>query len=216
MLLEDRCVFTPTFKKGVFSITASTTFHEQDESEYVLSVYHKPTNTTLFSKTISNKQEIRLYRAALGAFSTKDLILYIHNNNPDVREDIASIQLSDLMFETGFGGVIKNNVFYFVRKLKTPEFNQFRAEDYGCPFFQRTEEQQIDCLRDKLNTHRLPNYFYKNMESIGPAFSGLHTSLEDIIQNEDRAKKEAERLAIEELVENALSGQGWGSGNGPY
>ena len=216
MLLEDRCVFTPTFKKGVFSITASTTFHEQDESEYVLSVYHKPTNTTLFSKTISNKQEIRLYRAALGAFSTKDLILYIHNNNPEVREDIASIQLSDLMFETGFGGVIKNNVFYFVRKLKTPEFNQFRAEDYGCPFVQRTKEQQIDCLRDTLNTHRLPSYFYKNMESIGPAFSGLHTSLEDIIKSEDRAKKEAERLAIEELVENALSGQGWGSGNGPY
>ncbi|PNQ53976.1 hypothetical protein C1141_18365, partial [Vibrio agarivorans] len=216
MLLEDKCVFTPTFKKGVFSITASMTLHEQDESVYTLSIYHKPTNTTLFNRAISKKQEIRLYKAALGSFSIDDLILYIHNNNSEVREDIASIQLTDLMFDTGFGGVIKNNVFYFVKKLETPKFNQFRAEDYGCPFVSRTTEQQVECLRDTLNTYRLPNYFYKNMESIGPVFSGLHTSLENIIENEDLLRKEAERLAIEKLMENALSGRGWGSGNGPY
>jgi hypothetical protein len=216
MLLEDKCVFTPSFSLSSFSITASTTFSSQDQYDYQFSVYHKPTNTTLLTKDISSKQEITFYRSALGAFSPDDLVLYISNTNPEVRSDIAAIQISDKLFTYGFGGVIKNNTVYFVKKLQTPEFNRFRAEEFGCTLVSRTEQQQIDCLQTKLETYDLPQYFYKKMESIGPIPPGIQTTLEGVIEAEDNRQKEAERKIIEHSIENALSGHGWGHSGGPY
>ena len=216
MLLEDKCVFTPSFSLGSFSITASTTFSSQDQYDYQFSVYHKPTNTTLLTKSISSKQEIIFYRSALGAFSPEDLILYISNTNPEVRSDIAAIQISNKLFKYGYGGVIKNNTVYFVKKLLTPEFNRFRAEEFGCTLVSRTEEQQIDCLQTKLETYDLPDYFYKNMESIGPVPHDTQTTLEDVIEAEDNRQKEAEKKVIEQSIANALSGHGWGPSGGLY
>ncbi|PNQ48515.1 hypothetical protein C1141_21990, partial [Vibrio agarivorans] len=68
MLLEDKCVYTPSFDRNSFSITASTTFGEQDKHNYFISIFHKPTDTTIFLQSIYKKQEVVIYRSSLEAF----------------------------------------------------------------------------------------------------------------------------------------------------
>ena len=101
-------------------------------------------------------------------------------------------------------------------RLPTPEFNRFRAEEFGCTLVGRTEEQQIDCLQTKLETYDLPDYFYKNMDSIGPIPPGTQTTLEDVIEAEDNRRKEEEKKIIEQSIADALSGHGWGPSSELY
>ncbi|AQS39744.1 hypothetical protein Sps_04659 [Shewanella psychrophila] len=200
ILLEDKCVFTPSFNSGSLSITASTTFDVQDQYGYNISVYHKPTNSTLLTRTISNKEQITINRVALGAFNLNDMVLYIDNTNPAVKSAVAAIQVTSKLFEYDYGGVVKNNSFYFVQRLPYPEFNKFRGEEFGCTLVDRSESQQINCLERKLNSYNnLPGYFYKNMEPVAFLNPYMPISLDQILIQQEaerivREREEAEKI----------------------
>ncbi|QUM84666.1 hypothetical protein [Moritella sp. 28] len=210
MLLEDKCVYSPSFQTGKFSITASTTYGAQDQYDYEISIYHKPTNQTLMSRKVSNREEITLKYSTLAPFNLDQMVMYISSTNPATRGDIASIQLSPQIFEKQYGGVIKNNRFYFVQELPERKFYRPRGDELGCPMSPLNESQQQACLSEKFDLYNaLPDYFYQNMTPIGYIAPLPAISIEQVLQ-----QREAERLALEQqAIEDAMSGQGWGPGS---
>jgi len=208
ILLEDLCVYTPRFRNREFPITVSTTYGDQDLHDYEISIFHKPTNQTLFTQKVRKREQLSLKLSLLEAFDLSEMVLYVSNTNPIARGDIATIELTDEMFTAPYGGVIKNNMFYFVRKLEQPIFQRIRGDEFGCPLVNRTEAQQKSCLITQHQYNEIPDYFYKNMEQVAQLNPMQPASLSEILR-----QQEEERLRIRaQILQDAISGQGWGPG----
>ncbi|GAD78195.1 hypothetical protein VAZ01S_145_00020 [Vibrio azureus NBRC 104587] len=209
ILLEDLCVFTPSFIDKSFPITVSKTYGEQDKYPYEIAIFHKPTNQTLTTNIVSKGEQLNLKRSSVIAFNLNEMVLYITNTNPEKHDAIAIIELSEDMFKLQYGGVIKKNKFHFVRKLDEPTFNPYREEKFGCPLYRNTSQEQQKCLLNKLKIYtKLPDYFYKNMEQVAEIAPMYPTSLMTILRQQE---EEQQRLRIQEL-QNAMSGVSWGPG----
>lgn len=194
MLLEDKCVFTPSFKPLRFPITASTTYSVQDNHDYTIELEHLPTSQVLFTKSIGNGEEIKLNLSTLIPFRLNDLVLNISNSLTGL--NLAKIQLSEVAFQGRFAGVIKNQRFYFVEKLNEAKFLVTRADEYGCPLYPYTEAQQKRCLNHKLfeqGYDDIPDYFYKNMRVLNFAQPNNVRSLDQYLVDIE-LKREQERI----------------------